>query len=305
MMGVFNKRHLQLSILACALSVVMLNPNLALSSADTALDSDTSFGSLYYTVDEDQLEVSDLHKDQNHPAWTSQGLSSTFISSEIISTLKQIVVNLLKWTEHDQTLPNPEEKYIRKLHFGRWINDPYDETCMNTRARVLVSSSEEEVTYRGNKRCVVATGLWKEPYAGKTVKNATEIQIDHMVPLKNAYVSGAWQWDYKTRCLYANYTGYQNHLIPSDSSQNQSKGDRAPDKYLPINESYRCQYVRDWLAVKLIWKLNMTAEEVQGIADVVDHYNCDASTFKFTQAELEKQRQEINGNLEFCMINKR
>lgn len=255
----------------------------------------------FFTVDEDNLETDATRRNE----YSFMEYSPVLGPSQFIQGVKKLVVNLLKWTLHEEAPPSPEEKYMRKLHFGRWINDPTDDTCMNTRAKVLVRDSNTDVTYRGNKQCVVDSGHWNDPYAGKEVVLAREIQIDHMVPLKNAYMSGAWQWDYKTRCLYANYMGYKNHLISSDASQNMSKGDRAPDRYLPANLSYRCQYVRDWLAVKLIWKLNMTMDEVQAIHEVVNNYGCKASDFRFTKAELEKQREYINANLDFCMINKR
>lgn len=304
MMGMLTIKRMNTFIFVLTLGVALSFSSAARSSTFDSLDS-ANQNSHYYVIDEDDVEIASLASPQEENNWSAEMMSATFIGDQIISSIKQIVVNLLKWTERTNNLTGPDEKYIRKLHFGRWINDPHDDTCMNTRARVLTNSSQEEVSYRGNKRCVVDSGLWHEPYAGKVVRIAREIQIDHIVPLKNAYVSGAWQWDYKTRCLFANYMGYNNHLVPSDASQNMSKGDRAPDKFLPANENYRCQYVKDWLAVKLIWKLNMTPEEVQAIADVVQEYQCDSSTFKFTQAELQKQRDEIYSNIDFCMINKR
>ncbi len=258
----------------------------------------------FFTVDEDNLE-SDVTQDSRYST-QNQNMSPMFFSSNyFIQRAKSLLVNLLKWTLHDEMPPQPEEKYIRKLHFGRWINDPNDNTCMNTRARVLVRDSQQDVTFRGNKQCVVEDGLWRDVYTDSDVTSSKGIQIDHMVPLKNAYVSGAWQWDYKTRCLYANYMGYKNHLVAAGSRENMSKGDRAPDKYLPPAFNYRCQYIRDWLAVKLIWKLTMTASEVQAIHEVVTNYGCDMDQFRFTQSELQKQRDNINDNLEFCMINKR
>ncbi len=255
----------------------------------------------FFTVDEENLETDTTLRNE----YSFMEYSPEFGPEQFIQSLRNVVVNLLKWTLHQRELPTPEERYMRKLHFGRWINDPTDETCMNTRGKVLVRDSNSEVTYRGNRQCVVDSGHWNDPYAGKEIESAREIQIDHMVPLKNAYISGAWKWDYKARCLYANYLGYRNHLVSADASQNMSKGDRAPDKYLPVNHSYRCQYVRDWLAVKLIWKLHMTIDEVQAIHEVVTNYGCKATDFRFTKAELERQREYIADNIEFCMLNKR
>lgn len=251
----------------------------------------------YYTVDERGAGAA--------KSFAFTAIPQEFGADYFLYAAKRIVINLLKWTLHDEQRPLPEEDYIRKLHFGRWINDPTDDTCMNTRAKVLVRDSEEEVTYRNDKKCVVEGGRWFDNYTNQELTSSRQIQIDHMVPLKNAYLSGAYKWDYKTRCLYANYMGYKDHLISSEAHQNMSKGDRGPEKYLPPELSYRCQYVKNWLTVKTIWGLNMTMDEVQAIHEVVTNYNCRISDFRITKKELDEQRQFINENLEFCMINKR
>lgn len=251
----------------------------------------------YYTVDERGAGTA--------KAYVFTALPQEFGTDYLLLAAKKIVINLLKWTLHEEQRPIPEEDYIRKLHFGRWINDPTDDTCMNTRAKVLVRDSEEEVTYRNDKKCVVESGRWWDNYTNQELTSSRQIQIDHMVPLKNAYISGAYKWDYKTRCLYANYMGYKGHLISSEAHQNMAKGDRGPEKYLPPEPSYRCEYVKNWLTIKTIWGLNMTADEVQAVHEVVTNYNCKISDFRITKKELDDQRQFINENLEFCMINKR
>lgn len=255
----------------------------------------------YYTIDEESIEMSMRAKPQHIQVQALLSLAP----QQLYKTLKSALVNLLRWNHHAEIRPQPEENYIRKLHFGRWINDPSDNTCMNTRARVLVRDSEEEVSYRGTRECVVDTGKWTDPYSGNEYTVAREVQIDHMVPLKHAYLAGAWQWDYKTRCLYSNYMGFKNHLVPASIRENTSKGDRGPEKYLPSNEAYRCQYVRDWLIVKLIWQLSMTSEEVAAIDAVVQNYSCDIRSFKVTASELAEQREYIQSNIEFCMQRNR
>ncbi|WP_415062477.1 DUF1524 domain-containing protein [Bdellovibrio sp.] len=256
----------------------------------------------YYTIDERNLD-SEAGRKISHSGFNE--FSAEFGPDQFLQAAKKLLINLLKWTLHSEERPQPIENYMRKLHFGRWINDPTDDTCMNTRAKVLVRDSEQDVTFRNQRNCVVESGKWLDPYSNQELTSSKDIQIDHMVPLKHAYLAGAWQWDYKTRCLYANYMGYRNHLVPSTVRENTSKGDRAPDKYLPSELSYRCQYVKDWLAIKLIWKLNMTTDEVQAIHEVVTNYNCNISDFRLSKEEIEEQRQYINSNLEFCMINKR
>lgn len=252
----------------------------------------------YYTVTENTLSEAPAISE------ASANFSYDLGVSQFIQVAKKIVLNLLQWTLHEEQRPIPAQDYMRKLHFGRWINDPTDETCMNTRAKVLVRDSAGNVTFRNNKQCVVAAGLWWDNYTGQEYTSSTQIQIDHMVPLKNAYISGAFNWDYKTRCLYANYMGLKEHLVSAEARQNMSKGDRGPEKYLPPDLSFRCNYIKNWLMVKLIWRLNMTADEVQAIHEVATNYNCDPAEFKITQKELDEQRQHINDNIDFCTLNR-
>lgn len=251
----------------------------------------------YYTVTE---------KNSGTPSISEASADFTYDLGvgEFIQVAKKVILNLLQWTLHEEQRPTPAQDYMRKLHFGRWINDPTDETCMNTRAKVLVRDSAGNVTFRNNKQCVVAEGLWLDNYTGQEYTSSTQIQIDHMVPLKNAYLAGAFNWDYKTRCLYANYMGLKEHLVSAEARQNMAKGDRGPEKYLPPDLTFRCNYIKNWLMVKLIWRLNMTAEEVQAIHEVATNYNCDPATFKVTQKELDEQRQYIHENIEFCTINR-
>lgn len=255
----------------------------------------------YYTVDEETTER------VNAPSAPASGVSMAagLTPGNLLETTQVLVVNLLKWIMHNEPLAVPQEKYIRKLHFGRWINDPTDDTCMNTRARVLVRDSEVDVTYRGTRQCSVEAGKWQDPYANKEVIEAKGIQIDHMVPLKNAYLSGAWEWDYKTRCLYANYMNFKPHLVSSGAHENMSKSDSGPEKYLPPNEDFRCEYVRNWIAVKAIWHLKMNPLEVRAIYDSVKQYNCNLNSFKMSLSGLAKQREFIDANLNFCVANKK
>lgn len=278
-------------------SVIFAQTSSPASFKPTALEPTYSE---YYTIDEKNFDH------QAHaPTQAEFSALPTELTASFLRAARVLIVNLLKWTLHNEQRPMPADAYIRKLHFGRWINDPTDDTCMNTRAKVLVRDSEDTVTFRNGKRCVVDMGKWQDPYSGLELHDSRAIQIDHMVPLKHAYMAGAWQWDYKTRCLYANYLGYRNHLVPATVHENTSKGDRAPEKYLPPNLAYRCQYVKDWLIIKLIWRLNMTPDEVQAIHSVVTNLNCKVSDFKVTEEDLSNQREYINANLDYCMLNKR
>ena len=215
------------------------------------------------------------------------------------------VINLLQGRFFREVIADNVPKYDRLEHFGRWINDPTDDTCMNTRAKILVRDSVGPIVYRNEKNCVVESGKWDDPYSGEILEFARQVQIDHMVPLKNAYVSGAWKWDFKARCLFANYLGKAEHLVSVKGRENMSKGDRSPEAYMPSNTAHSCQYLRNWMMTKLIWRLQLRPAEIQFIQSKANELNCSANEFKFSRTELEQQRRYMTDNLNYCLLNRR
>ncbi len=237
-----------------------------------------------------ELEVSDTNS-------VSFSVLQTF--REISQMVHTRYLSLLNWQSKSRR--NLEiENYDRKAQFGRWINDPNDDVCFNTRAKVLVRDSVNSVVFKDSNHCAVEKGTWKDPYTTATVKESKAIQIDHFVPLKNAYMSGAHKWSFKARCLYANFLGNEFHLLSVDGIQNMKKGDRSPAKYMPPNKEYSCTYVRNWLAVKFIWGLTMTIDEATAIRGIILDNNCSLSKFRMTERELLSQRQFAKDNIDLC-----
>lgn len=222
-----------------------------------------------------------------------------FTWDSIIRQAEQVAVYLLNWTLH-KSQNQPVDKYNRLTKFGRWINDPDDKSCFNTRAEVLARDSQTPVVEKPNNKCSVDKGYWLDPYTKTVFTESKDIQIDHVVPLKNAYDSGAWKWDFQTRCLYANYTENNFHLLSVNAHENMSKGDSAPDKYLPPNKSYVCEYIRNWLAIKLIWKLTMSTAETAAMDKAIYEYGCSKEQFGITKEFLNQQRTLILKNLGTC-----
>lgn len=153
------------------------------------------------------------------------------------------------------------EKYDRSS-FKHWSDS--DRDCQSTRVEVLIRDADGPIKL-SKDGCKVISGLWIDPYTGKTFTNPLEIDIDHYVALKNAYDSGAYKWDKKKREQYANYLGNSYHLIAVSGVENKKKSDKGPDKYLPPNKSYQCEYVRNWLKIKTDWKLSIPVEEQKAI----------------------------------------
>jgi len=209
-------------------------------------------------------------------------------------------LDLTRWVSHQGDLPTPNEKYDRKKHFGGWVTDAFGD-CQNTRAKVLIRDSKVEVTYTNSQKCTVLAGEWNDPYTGKTYTSARDIQIDHLVPLKHAYDSGAWKWSDKKRCLYGNFDFNDFHLLSVDGPENMKKGARSPDQYMPPNEKYSCQYLQQWLMVKAIWALPLNAGEAKGVNELIKEHNCSNSEMQSQLVFLKKQRTQIMNQNQKCL----
>ena len=120
-----------------------------------------------------------------------------------------------------------------------------------------------------DRGCRVVSGRWLEPYSGQIFTNPGDLDIDHMVPLAEAHRSGADTWTAEQREDYANDLFHTDGLIAVSASANRSKGDRDPARWLPPNESYRCEYVRKWVLIKATWGLDMDADEQEAVREVL------------------------------------
>ncbi len=208
-------------------------------------------------------------------------------------------IDLLDLENIKKSFPLPNVPYNRREQFGTWIHPKNDNSCLNTRGLVLVRDADAPVTYSPDG-CTVVSGTWDDPYSAKTFVTAHDIQIDHFVPLKNAYMTGAYEWDANKRCLYANYMGNNFHLLAVNGTENMSKGDSAPSGYLPPNKQYVCQYLKQWLSVKVIWHLRLTPLEVNSIQDEVNKSRCEKAEFHMTSEELSNQRRYMSDNKDLC-----
>ncbi|GAB2828398.1 hypothetical protein GCM10027022_19410 [Alpinimonas psychrophila] len=146
--------------------------------------------------------------------------------------------------------------YDRAL-FVHWIDA--DKNSCDTREEVLIAESLTKVTVGAG--CSISGGSWASAYDSVASTNASSFDIDHFVPLKEAWDSGADKWDAATRQAFANDLGYDGSLIAVSASSNRSKSDRDPSEWLPSEASYKCQYVYTWVQVKIRWSLTMDAKE--------------------------------------------
>lgn len=250
----------------------------------------------YYTVKEGE-SLQNPSTSFTDPFTAAQDLLSD--SESFFTELRARLYSLLQFDHHKESYGDVTEPYNRAKHFGGWLNDRRDDVCYNTRVKVLIRDSESAVDFSANG-CSVSGGKWQDPYGDRSYTRASDIQIDHFVPLKNAYVSGAYKWNKTKRCLYGNFLGNDFHLLAVYGKENASKSDKTPEGYMPPNPAYRCQYLVQWLKVKMIWSLGLTPPEKERVIELAQENHCDANQFVYSAAELAGQRQFIVDNLSMC-----
>ncbi len=89
-----------------------------------------------------------------------------------------------------------------------WVDADGD--CQDARNEVLIAESRTAVAYRTDRKCRVAAGQWLTPYSNFIVTNPGKLDVDHMVPLRNAHDSGASHWSAQEKERYADYLSDRN-----------------------------------------------------------------------------------------------
>lgn len=146
--------------------------------------------------------------------------------------------------------------------FPHWIDQ--GNSC-NTREVVLKRDGTNVVT---GSDCAATSGSWFSPYDGETWTATSDVDIDHVVPLADAWRTGASSWTTAQRQAYANdLTDPQ--LIAVTDNVNQQKGDKSPDQWKPPLTSYWCTYAKMWVAVKYKFKLTINTAEKSALTDML------------------------------------
>ncbi|UFS96955.1 HNH endonuclease family protein [Nocardia huaxiensis] len=134
-----------------------------------------------------------------------------------------------------------------------------------------------ETRLADSNSCLVLSGVLHDPYTGAQLPydrfKASDIEIDHVVALGDAWRSGASEWDTPRREKFANDVG---NLLAVQKQANQDKGSKTPDQWQP-REDYRCDYARRWIAVKSRWELTVQPTEKTALADMLETCGAPAS----------------------------
>lgn len=155
--------------------------------------------------------------------------------------------------------------YDRKL-FPHWS---VSKGC-TTRESVLRRDALVKFPSRtSSDSCKVVSGTWFSVYDGRTLYRASDLDVDHVVALSEAWKSGAHAWPHSRRKAFANDLSDPRSLRAVTDYVNQAKGDKDPSGWLPPHKGALCVYVSDWVAVKLRWKLSVDPREYAALRSVL------------------------------------
>lgn len=172
-----------------------------------------------------------------------------------------------------------KKKYDRVPQFGEWKtgeNSADTDFCGDTRDDVL-NRDLDDVKYKTDNKCQVASGtLATDLYTDRTipftrgVSTSMDVQIDHMIPLKRGWLTGAEGWTQEKRIAFANDP---ENLIAVDGPANGSKSDSGPGDWMPENEEYACTYVSHYAYVANKYELHVEASDKRKMEKVLS--TCD------------------------------
>jgi len=144
--------------------------------------------------------------------------------------------------------------YKRSAFGAGW--DDADGDCQNSRAEALIATSTTKVRFATDRHCRVVSGRWISPFSNQVIQNASDIDIDHLVPLAWSWNRGAGQWSREKRRKFANDL---INLWPVEAALNRSKGAKGPDQWLP--PAGQCGYVARFVRIVKQYQLKPKAAE--------------------------------------------
>ncbi len=183
--------------------------------------------------------------------------------------LRDAVAALVVEVEHG-------EGYDREREFGGWVDA--DRDGCNTRAEVLLAEAVDAPSVTG--RCTLEGGSWYSYYDDAYVSE--RIDIDHLVPLAEAWDSGAAEWTPARREAYAEDQGQPASLVAVTARSNRQKADQDPAEWLPPAPDALCRYGAEWTATKLRWGLAVDDAERERLRDIAA--GCGGTDVEFNPA---------------------
>jgi hypothetical protein len=165
------------------------------------------------------------------------------------------------------TFLNAEKRpvYNRGL-FENWKD--FDNDCQNTRHELLQTLSLGEFTLTDNT-CRVLTGLWLDPYTNMYFSASSDLDIDHLVPLKYAWTRGAYNWPKSKRVKFSND---ESNLFAVKKSVNRQKSAMGPAMWLPPSDNFKCEYIKLFQGIVTKYELKQAEDELSHINEKITKF---------------------------------
>lgn len=153
--------------------------------------------------------------------------------------------------------------YRRELFQPNGWGDPDGNGC-DARADALRRDATPPLTGPG---CDTIGATWPKVYVAGVTSDRRQVDIDHVVPLGNAWRSGARDWDAGRRVAYSNDPAV---LWAVDASANRQKSDDGPEAWRPSERGVWCTYARRWVAIKVTYGLAATSAERDALGQMLE-----------------------------------
>lgn len=153
-------------------------------------------------------------------------------------------------------VPVSANSYNRAEWLPRWSD--FDGDCQDTRHELLIRYSLAPVSFTRANHCKVTTGLWLDPYTGNFYIKASDLDVEHIVPLKWAHDHGGARW---SRTRKRQFAEDPDNLWLVDDGNNQSKGDKGPNEWMPPYKPVAGIYVQRFMAIVEKYGLQPTLAE--------------------------------------------
>ena len=166
----------------------------------------------------------------------------------------------------------PKTGYTRAQFGPDLTKADFDRNGCDSRNDILKRDLTKEVFKEKTSGCTVLSGILVDPFSGETInfvqgaKTSSEVQIDHLVALSNAWQTGAFKLTPDQRKAFANDP---LNLLAVKGKLNSQKGDGDAATWLPPLKSFRCDYVSRQIAVKVKYKLWFTAPEKEAMIRIL------------------------------------
>ncbi|GAA0591975.1 HNH endonuclease family protein [Kutzneria viridogrisea] len=200
----------------------------------------------------------------DHPADTARSSSSpggVLVSADRVPDAGAVSGSVGQLAALTVAEPHSMAGFSRERFGPGWLGQPGGCT---TREAVLRRQGTG-VTEVGH--CHLA-GAWTSPYDGLTTTDPSGLDVDDVVPLADAWRSGADSWPDGERVAFHNDLA-NPQLLAVSAASNRGKGDKDPSQWKPLARGFWCTYALDWVEVKTRYRLSTTRAEHDALAEML------------------------------------